>query len=211
MEANLGVTGVARRKVLTVLAAFVAAACAGDSLSAPSAVTRTAGGLAHSTLSGPVTVQAATIGPNGQILIPPTSNQYVMCGAGTFTYGPGTITYTRECDTTSVQTNGYQPYDGGSVSVFIESPSLPNLHLGTFRANWTRLILHDLPTGAVLRMVAYPEAGTVFTSWTDYSQMFWTPSITRTVYAGDQFFAELQKTSGNGGGGGSGDPCIICP
>jgi hypothetical protein len=199
----------ARRGIHGLVLSVALAACVGDLSTAPSDLELTEL-EASLTLSDPVVVQAYTIGPNGELVQAPAT--YTVCGFGTLGVDSNYfITWIKDCDTRPLNGDGFVPYDGGSVTVTLLHPQLPPTHLGTFRANYTRLTLHDLPSGSSLELSASPEAPSTFTAWTDYQQTFTAPTIVRPLLGGDIFVGELQKHNSSGGSGGpGGDSCILC-
>ncbi len=152
--------------------------------------------------SGVFRVQAATLGPDGQIVQQPAS--FTVCGSGiTSIPGGGNLGWTKECDTRLVNGSGYQPYDGGSADVWYVAAGGSQTHLGFMRANYTYIDFTNIPSGATIRLVAAPESGSHFVNWSSEVTNYWTPEIQIAAFTGGaNFLALLQKNSGGGGGGG---------
>lgn len=134
------------------------------------------------------TVQAATTGPNGEILQDPVS--YDVCGYGTKqTWAPEPIEWVMQCDT-RVQ-EGYTNYDGGTVDVWLLGPNGEIDHLAHTAANWEMVDISGVPSGATVRMTAYPNSDAEFNYWSEAGTVYYTPTIERAVYGGELFFAQL--------------------
>lgn len=163
-------------------------------------------------VSAPVVVQAMTAGPNGELL--QVTPVYTTCATGVIEVwgGPWTVpvSYTKWC----LNITETEPYNGGTVDVWLVNGSAQT-HLGHIQADWSKLEFTNIPSGATLRMVAYPNfdpaPGVTFSSWTGSNGFSTTPELYANVFGGEEFLAQLQMPSGSTGGGGSPPSCIICP
>jgi hypothetical protein len=163
-------------------------------------------------VSAPVVVQAMTAGPNGELL--QVTPVYSSCASGVIEVWGGQwqvpVSYTKYCVTITETT----PYNGGTVDVWLVNGSTQT-HLGHIQANWSKLEFTNIPSGATLRMVAYPNfdpaPGVTFTSWSGANGFSTNPQLFANVFGGEEFLAQLQMPSGSAGGGGSPPSCIICP
>ena len=194
--------------------ALVAVLAGCDSTEVSNLIAPDDGGRQSMTLvTSPVTVQAMTAGPNGEIL--QQAPVYTACGSGTIEVYGGqwqvSVPWVKSC----IDISNYTPYNGGTVDVWLVQGGTQT-HLGHFEANWSKLEFSNLPAGSTLRMVAYPNfdpaPGVRFNSWTGAHGYSTNAELFAAVWGGEEFLAELQMPNGgNGGGGGEPPGCIICP